>query len=96
MASSTTLHQALQAAINAPGAVTKSQLAALLVKHPAPELPDENDLVIRDGILHVDVKECNCVASSWNAPEGCIHEHHCGLHPVIDISTALERGGYRA
>ena len=54
-----TLHHALQAAINAPGAVTKTQLVELLKKYPAPELPDENDLVIRDGILHVDVKECN-------------------------------------
>jgi hypothetical protein len=91
-----TLHLALQTAINAPGAVTKSQLLELLKKHPAPELPDENDLVIRDGILHVDVKECNCAASDWNAPEGCGHEYHCGLDPIIDISRALERGGYRA
>jgi hypothetical protein len=91
---SMTLHRALQAAIDAPGAVTKTQLVALLKKYPAPELPDENDLVIRDGILHVDVKECNCVASSWNAPEGCGHEYHCGLDPIIDIEQALKKAGY--
>jgi hypothetical protein len=91
---SMTLHRALQAAIDAPGAVTKTQLVALLQKHPAPELPDENDLVIRDGILHVDVKECNCVASDMNAPEGCGHEYHCGLDPIIDIEQALKKAGY--
>jgi hypothetical protein len=89
------LHYALQAAIDAPGAITKEQLAALLVKHPAPQLPDENDLVIRDGILSVDLRECNCVASEWNTPEGCGHESHCGLDPFLDISKALERAGYR-
>lgn len=92
----TGLHTALQAAIDAPGAVTKSQLAALLAKFPAPEAPAENDLVIRDGILSVDLRECTCAASGWNAPEGCAHEHHCGLEPILDISLALERGGYRA
>jgi hypothetical protein len=92
---SMTLHQALQAAIDAPGAVTKTHLAALLNKHPAPEFPDENDLVIRDGILSVDLRECTCAASDALAPQGCGHEHHCGLEPVIDISRALERAGYR-
>ncbi len=92
----TTLHQALQAAINASGTVTKSQLVALLKKHPAPEAPAENDLVIRDGILSVDLRECTCAASSLSAPEGCPHEHHCGLEPLLDISLALERSGYRA
>jgi hypothetical protein len=92
---SMTLHQALQAAIDAPGAVTKSQLVALLKKHPAPELPGEDDLVIRDGILSVDLRECTCAASGWNTPEGCGHEHHCGLEPILDISKALERAGYR-
>jgi hypothetical protein len=91
-----TLHLALQAVIDAPGTVTKSQLVALLKKHPAPELPDENDLVIRDGILSVDLRECNCAASDYNAPEGCSHEYHCGLEPFLDISRALERGGYRS
>jgi hypothetical protein len=92
---STTIHQALQAAIEAPGAVTKTQLVALLKKHPAPELPAGNDLVIRDGILSVDLRECTCAASSLSAPEGCSHEHHCGLEPLLDISLALERAGYR-
>lgn len=91
----TTLHQALLLAINAPGAVTKSQLVSLLTEHPAPELPDENDLIIRDGILSVDLRECTCAASDFNAPEGCSHEHHCGLEPLLDISRALERDGYR-
>jgi hypothetical protein len=92
---STTLHQALQAAVDAPGAVTKTQLAARLKKHPEPEPPAENDLVIRDGILSVDLRECTCAASSLSAPEGCSHEHHCGLEPLLDISRALERAGYR-
>ena len=91
-----TLHLALQAAIEAPGTVTKSQLVALLAKFPLPEVPAENDLVIRDGILSVDLRECTCAASGWNTPEGCTHEHHCGLEPILDISGALERGGYRA
>ncbi|HEX9228109.1 MAG TPA: hypothetical protein VF885_16020 [Arthrobacter sp.] len=88
------LHLALQAAIDAPGVITKEQVAALLAKHPAPELPDENDLVIRDGILHVDVKACNCAASDANAPQGCGHEYHCGLDPIIDIEQALTKAGY--
>lgn len=88
------LHLALQAAIDAPGVITKEQMAALLVKHPAPQFPDENDLVIRDGILHVDVKECNCAASDANAPQGCGHEYHCGLDPIIDIEQALKKAGY--
>lgn len=92
----TGLHTALRAAIEAPGAVTKAQLAALLAKHPAPEVPAENDLVIQDGILSVDHRECTCAASGWNAPEGCSHEHHCGLEPLLDISLALERSGYCA
>ncbi|WP_354214640.1 hypothetical protein [Arthrobacter sp. UYCo732] len=96
METSTSLHAALRSAIDAPGAVTKSQLVALLAKFPAPELPAENDLVIRDGILSVDLRACTCAASGWNAPEGCSHEHHCGLEPIIDISLALKRGGYRA
>lgn len=91
---SMSLHYALQAAIDAPGAVTKEQLSALLAKHPAPELPDENDLVIRDGILSVDVKECNCAASAYDAPQGCSHEYHCGLDPIIDIEAALTKAGY--
>lgn len=89
-----TLHLALQAAIDAPGAVTKNQLVALLAKHPAPVFPDEADLVIRDGILHVDVKECNCVASDAGAPQGCGHEYRCGLDPIIDIEQALKKAGY--
>lgn len=92
---STTIHQALQAAIDATGAVTKTQLVALLKKHPAPELPAENDLVIRAGILSVDLRECTCAASDAGAPQGCGHEPHCGLEPFIDISLALERAGYR-
>lgn len=91
---SMTLHLALQAAIDAPGAVTKAQLAALLAKHPAPELPDENDLVIRDGILSVKLKTCNCAASDALAPQGCGHEYHCGLDPIIDIESALAKAGY--
>lgn len=90
------LHAALRSAVEAPGAVTKTQLVALLEKYPVPEAPAENDLVIRDGILSVDLRECTCAASGWNAPEGCSHEHHCGLEPLLDISLALERGGYRA
>lgn len=89
------LRTALQSAIDAPGAVTKSELAALLKKHP-PDAPADEDLVIRDGILSVDLRECTCAASDWNAPEGCSHEHHCGLKPLADISLALKRGGYRA
>lgn len=91
----TALHTALRSAIDAPGAVNKPQLVALLAKHPVPDAPAENDLVIRDGILSVDLRECTCAASGWDAPEGCAHEHHCGLEPLIDISLALERGGYR-
>jgi hypothetical protein len=68
---------------------------ALLKKHPEPETPTEQDLVVRDGILSVDRRECICAASGWNAPEGCAHEHHCGLEPLFDINLALERGGYR-
>lgn len=92
---SMSLHDALKAAIDAPGAVTKTQLVALLKKYPAPEAPGENDLVIRDGILSVDLRECTCAASGWNAPEGCSHEPHCGLEPILDISRALERAGLR-
>lgn len=92
----TGLHIALRAAIDAPGAVTKSQLAALLAKFPAPEAPAENDLVIRDGILSVDLRECTCAASGMEDICGSTHEHHCGLEPLLDISLALERGGYRA
>jgi hypothetical protein len=90
----TALRTELQSAIDAAGAVTKAQLAALLAKHPVPEAPAENDLVIRDGILSVDLRECTCAASGWNAPEGCSHERHCGLEPIADISLALKRGGY--
>lgn len=92
---SATIHQALQAAIEAPGTVTKAQLVALLKKHPAPEAPAAEDLVIRDGILSVDLRECTCAASSLGAPEGCGHEHHCSLEPLLDISMALERAGLR-
>lgn len=92
---SMSLHDALQAAIDAPGAVTKTQLVALLKKHPAPEPPAEDDLVIRDGILSVDLRECTCAASDYNAPEGCSHESHCSLEPLLDISRALERAGLR-
>jgi hypothetical protein len=96
MDTTSNLHAALQAAINAPDGFTKAQLVGLLEKHPAPAVPSENDLVIRDGILSVDQYECTCTASDWNAPEGCSHEYHCGLEPLLDISRALERGGYRA
>ncbi|ACL42280.1 hypothetical protein Achl_4329 (plasmid) [Pseudarthrobacter chlorophenolicus A6] len=96
METSTDLHSALRAAIHAPGVVTKSQLVALLKRFPEPEAPAENDLVIRNGILSVDRRECTCAASAWDAPEGCTHEHHCGLEPLLDISLALERSGYRA
>lgn len=92
----TGLHTALRAAIDAPGAVTKSQLVALLAKFPVPDAPAENGLVIQDGILSVDRRECTCAASGWNAPEGCSHEHHCGLEPLLDIRLVLERSGYRA
>ena len=34
------------------------------------------------------------MASSWNAPEGCGHEYHCGLDPIIDIEQALKKAGY--
>jgi hypothetical protein len=91
----TALRTALQSAIDAPGNVTKSQLAALLAKHPVPDAPADEDLVIRDGILSVDRRECTCAASGWNVPEGCSHEDHCGLEPLLDISLALKRGGYR-
>lgn len=96
METSTGLHAALQSAIDAPGAVTKPQLAALLAKHPVPDAPADEDLVILDGILSVDLRECTCAASEWNTPEGCSHEHHCGLKPLADISLALERSGYSA
>lgn len=89
------LHEAIRVEISAYGSVASSRLADLLKKYPEPKLPGENDLVIRDGILSVDLRECTCPASGWNAPEGCSHEHHCGLEPILDISLALERGGYR-
>lgn len=92
----TGLRSALQSVIDSPGPVTKPQLVTLLEKFPVPDAAKENDLVIRDGILSVDRRECTCAASGWNAPEGCSHEHHCGLEPILDISLALERGGYRA
>jgi hypothetical protein len=90
----TALRTALQSAIDTPGAVTKSQLAALLAKYPVPDAPADEDLVIHHGILSVDLRECTCVASEWNTPEGCSHEDHCGLKPLLDISLALKRGGY--
>jgi len=96
MESATSLHTALRSAIDAPGAVTKSQLVALLAKFPLTDAPAENDLVIRDGILSVDLRECTCAASGMEDICGSAHEHHCGLEPLLDISVALERGGYRA
>lgn len=95
MGTSTSLHQAIRNEISTFGRVTTERLEEMLEKHPAPELPDENDLVIRDGILSVDLRECTCAASGWDVPEGCSHEHHCGLEPLLDISLALKRGGYR-
>lgn len=95
MGNPTSLHSALQAAINTPGAITKTQLVTLLKRFPEPEVPAEQDLVIVDGVLSVDLRECNCAASDYSAPEGCSHEQHCGLEPVMDISLALEKSGYR-
>lgn len=59
----TAARTALQSAIDAPGAVTKSQLAAQLAKHPVPAAPADEDLVVRDGILSVDLRKCTCAAS---------------------------------
>ncbi|WP_223884080.1 hypothetical protein [Pseudarthrobacter sp. BIM B-2242] len=96
MGTPTSLHTALQAAINTPGAITKAQLVTLLKRFPEPEIPTEQDLVIVNGILSVDLRECTCAASDFSAPLGCSHEKHCGLEPVMDISLALEKSGYRA
>lgn len=96
METATSLQQAIRDEIAAFGRVTIWRLQEMLEQHPEPALPDEKDLVIRDGILSVDLRECTCAASGWDAPEGCSHEHHCGLEPILDISLALERGGYRA
>mgnify|MGYP003557230739 CR=1 FL=1 len=94
MGTPSSLHQAIRNEISAHGRVTTERLEEMLAKHPAPELPDENDLVILDGSLHVEVKECNCVASDSMSPEGCGHEYHCGLDPIIDIEQALKTAGY--
>lgn len=95
METSPSLQQALRDEISAYGRVTTARLEEMLAKDPEVKLPDENDLVVRDGILSVDLRECTCSASDLNTPEGCSHEYHCGLEPLLDISRALERGGYR-
>lgn len=89
------LHQEIRKEIADFGRVTIWRLEELLAKYPEVKVPAERDLVVRDGILSVDLRECTCAASSLSAPEGCSHEHHCGLEPLFDISLALERGGYR-
>ena len=94
MGNLTGLHAALQSAIDTPGTVTKSQLVALLNAHPQPEAPAEEDLVIFDGVLSVDLKECTCVASSINDICGSAHEYSCGLEPLADIGTALKNAAY--
>lgn len=54
-----------------------------------PPTIDNDKLLIKDGMLLLDVGSCTCT------PYGSSHEPHCGLEYLDDLTKPLERAGYR-
>lgn len=63
--------------------------AILAAGYRKPPTIDNDKLLIKDGMLLLDVGSCTCT------PYGSSHEPHCGLEYLDDLTKPLERAGYR-
>jgi len=69
-------------------AITDVADAILAAGYRKPPTIDNDKLIIKDGLLLLDVGDCTCT------PYGSSHEYHCGLEYLNDLTKPLERAGY--